>query len=389
MTLIAALSLLAWCVLAAFRGGFWRADQRLNGAPGAELAPWPSVAAIIPARNEAASVAAVVAAHMGADYRGAFNVILVDDQSSDATADIARAAAADRPDRLTIIEGAPLPDGWSGKLWAVAQGVRAASADKAPAYFLLTDADIVFAPDTLSRLVAKAEAGSYSLVSLMARLDARGFWGGLLIPAFVFFFQKLYPFALANDPNDNVAAAAGGCMLVRASDLAAAGGIAAFRDQLIDDCALARTIKDLTPATRIWIGLADDEAVSQRDNRSLSSVWMMVARTAFTQLRLSPLMLVLSVMGMALLYLAPPIIAVSVGAHGNWFAAALALIAWGVMARLYYPTLKLYGGEPWQTALLPAAAALYAAMSVDSARQHWRGRGGQWKGRYYDLRKTS
>ena len=388
MTFIAAFSLAVWCCLAFFRGGFWRADQRLDAAPNAALSTWPTVAAIIPARDEAASIAAIVAAHIASDYRGDFTITLVDDQSSDGTADIAR-AAANGSDRLSVINGAALPTGWSGKLWAVEQGVRAAMADNAPDYFLLTDADIVFAPDTLSRLAAKAETGTYSLVSLMARLDARGLWGGLLIPAFVFFFQKLYPLARANDPDDNVAAAAGGCMRVRASDLIAAGGVAAFRDQLIDDCALARNIKDLTPATKIWIGLAADEVVSQRDNRSLSSVWTMVARTAFTQLGFSPLMLVFAVAGMALIYLAPPLIALGVAAHGDWLAAGLSLIAWGVMARLYYPTLKLYGGEPWQAATLPAAAAFYTAMTIDSALRHWRGRGGQWKGRYYDLSKTS
>ena len=388
MTLIAILALAIWCFLAFFHGGFWRADQRLGATRDAALTRWPTVTAVIAARNEASTIGAVVAAHIAADYRGDFNVIMIDDQSGDGTADIAR-AAADGSDRLTVIGGAPLPDGWSGKLWAVEQGVQAALANHAPDYFLLTDADIVLAPDTLSRLAAKAETESLSLVSLMARLDARGFWGGLLIPAFLFFFQKLYPFALANDPHENIAAAAGGCMLVRASELTAAGGVAAIRDQLIDDCALARTIKDLTPATRIWIGLATDEAVSQRDNRSLSSVWTMVARTAFTQLGHSPMMLAFAVAGMTLIYLAPPLIAIGVAAHGDWLAAGLALIAWGVMARLYFPTLKLYGGEPWQAATLPAAAAFYAAMTIDSALRHWRGHGGQWKGRHYDLSKTS
>lgn len=388
MSLIAALALAVWCFLAFFRGGFWRADQRLGATANAEITDWPSVTAVIPARDEAEAIGPVIAAHMAADYRGDFNVILIDDQSNDGTADIAQ-AAADGSDRLTVIAGAALPRAWSGKLWAVEQGIQAALASNPPDYFLLTDADIVLAPDTLSRLAAKAEAESLSLVSLMARLDARGFWGGLLIPAFVFFFQKLYPFALANDPNENIAAAAGGCMLVRASDLNAAGGIAAIRNQLIDDCALARNIKDLSPATRIWVGLADAEAVSRRDNRSLSSVWTMVARTAFTQLGFSPLMLAFAITGMALIYLAPPFIAIFVSAQGDWLAAGLALIAWGVMARLYYPTLKLYGGEPWQAAMLPIAAAFYAAMTIDSARRHWRGRGGKWKGRYYDLSKTS
>ena len=383
MTLLALLSLAAWIYLATSRGGFWRADQRLDDAASPEV--WPAVAAIIPARNEAASIGAVVAAHLNADYRGDFRVVLVDDNSDDGTAEIAR-NAAQGSDRLTIIDGAPLPEGWTGKLWAVSQGADVASKND-PEYFLLTDADIILAPETLSRLVAKAVAEKLSLVSLMARLDSRGLWGGLLIPAFIFFFQKLYPFPLSNDRNENVAAAAGGCMLVRAEDLEAAGGIAAIHDQLIDDCALARNIKDLSPTTRSWIGLADTEATSLRDNRSLSSVWNMVARTAYAQLGFSPFMLAGAVFGMALIYLAPPVIALSLAIHKSVLATVIALLAWGVMAWLYWPTLKLYRGQPWQATSLPAAAALYTAMTLHSAIRSFQGRDGQWKGRHYSLRK--
>lgn len=385
MTTLAFCALAAWIYLAFLRGGFWRADQRLGDAPAPES--WPSVAAIIPARNEAASIGAVIAAHLDADYQGHLRVVLVDDNSDDGTAETAR-AAAQGSDRLAVINGAPLPDGWSGKLWAVHQGIEDASKSE-PEYYLLTDADIVLASDTLSRLVAKAEAQSLCLVSLMARLDARGVWGGLLIPAFVFFFQKLYPFPLSNDPHENVAAAAGGCMLIRAADFHAAGGVASIRDRLIDDCALARNIKDLTPATRTWIGLADDEVTSLRDNRSLSSIWNMVARTGYAQLGFSLLMLAGAVFGMALIYLAPPLVALSFAAHQNFLATIFALFAWGIMARLYWPTLKLYSGEPWQAATLPVAAALYTAMTIHSAIRSWQGRGGQWKGRHYDLSRNS
>ena len=385
MTILAFCAFAAWVYLALLRGGFWRADQRLEAAPTPET--WSSVAAVIPARNEAASVGAVVAAHLAADYQGDYRVVLVDDNSDDGTAETAR-GAAQGSDRLAVISGAPLPDGWTGKLWAVHQGIEEASAAE-PKYYLLTDADIVLAPDTLARLVAKADAESLSLASLMARLDARGVWGGLLVPAFVFFFQKLYPFPLSNDPNQNIAAAAGGCMLVRAADFHAAGGVAAICDRLIDDCALARSIKDLTPATRTWIGLANNEATSLRDNRSFSSIWNMVARTAYAQLGFSPLMLAGAVFGMALIYLTPPVIALSFAVHQNLLATVFALFAWGIMARLYWPTLKLYGGEPWQAATLPAAAVLYTAMTVHSAIRHRRGRGGQWKGRHYGLSKNS
>ncbi len=385
MTILAFFALAAWIYLAVSHGGFWRANQRLEAAPAPEV--WPAVTAIVPARNEAASVGAVVAAHMAADYQGDFCVVLVDDGSDDGTADKAR-AAAEGSDRLTIIDGAPLPDGWTGKLWAVQQGIEEARGAQ-PTYYLLTDADIVFAPDTLARLVAKAEAEDLSLASLMARLDARGLWGGLLIPAFVFFFQKLYPFPLSNDANENVAAAAGGCMLVRADDFDAAGGVAAIGDRLIDDCALARNIKDLTPATRTWIGLADTEATSLRDNRSLSSIWNMVARTAYAQLGFSPLVLAGAVFGMGLIYLIPPLVALSLAIHQNLLATFFALFAWGIMARIFWPTVKLYRGEPWQSATLPVAAALYTIMTVHSGLRQVQGRGGQWKGRHYDLSRNA
>ena len=383
--MLALIALAAWVYLALFHGGFWRADQRLQDAP--SPATWPRITAIIPARDEAETIGAVIGAHLAADYSGEVRIILVDDNSADGTANAARDVAGET-DRLHIVEGSPLADGWSGKLWAMAQGVEAADADD-PDYFLLTDADIVFARDTLKRLVAKAEAEKLSLMSLMARLDVRGIWGGLLVPAFVFFFQKLYPFPLSNDPNENIAAAAGGCMLVRAAALREIGGVAAIKDQLIDDCALARAVKDISPSTRIWLGLADDEAVSLRDNRTLSSVWNMVARTAYAQLQYSPMLLAGAVAGMMLIYLAPPAIALGLFVHGIFPATLLALLAWGVMARLYWPTLKLYRGEPWQSAALPVAAALYTAMTVASAMRHWRGQGGQWKGRHYDLSKTS
>lgn len=385
MIIVALLSLLAWGFLAAFRGRFWRADQRLGTAPAPDA--WPSVAAVIPARNEAATIAEVIGAHLAADYAGDFTVFLVDDNSTDGTAQNARDAAAGS-DRFRIVEGAPLADGWTGKLWAVDQGLRAAR-EFEPDYVLLTDADIVLAPDTLSRLVAKAENERLSLTSLMARLDARGVWGGLLVPAFIFFFQKLYPFPRSNDVDDNVAAAAGGCMLVRASDLDAAGGVPSIRNALIDDCALAAAINNVSPANRIWLGLADMEAVSRRDNRSLSSVWTMVARTAYAQLAFSPAYVAGAVLGMMLLYLAPPLIALTLAWHTDFTAAILALAAWGVMARLYWPTLKLYGGAPWQAATLPLAAALYTLMTIDSARRHHQGRGGLWKDRHYDFGKTS
>lgn len=371
---------LAWGWLLVSHHGFWRAGERLKRV--AEPPEWPCVATIIPARNEAASIAAVIHAHMENDYPGENPIILIDDNSTDGTADIARGASDDHGDRLTVLEGEPLAKGWSGKLWALQQGLNTANSRSCD-YVLLTDADIVLEPQTLRRLVALAKNRGLNLASLMARLDARGFWGGLLIPSFIYFFQKLYPFAASNDPDQNIAAAAGGCMLVNADALTAIGGFRSLRGALIDDCALARRIKDLSPQSKTWIGLGANDAVSLRDNRSLSSIGSMVARSAYAQLSYSPAMLIVSIVGMSFLYAAPPVIALSLGIHENVAALAFALGAWGLMAYSYWPTLKLYEQNPWQATTLPISAVFYMAMTVQSAIDHWRGRGNSWKGRRY------
>ncbi len=231
--MIGAAVVIAWAVLLLFRGGFWRADQRL---PRDVAAPpeWPGVVAVIPARNEAATIADVVGAHRAADYPGGYPVIVVDDGSGDGTAALARAAGA------MVVAAPALPPGWSGKLWALKAGIEQAGRVAPGAqWLLLTDADIRHGENTLRRLVALAEGRGLAMVSLMARLHARGIWGGLLVPAFVFFFQMLYPFPLANRPGHRVAAAAGGCVLIRRDVLEAIGGIEAIRGALIDDCALA------------------------------------------------------------------------------------------------------------------------------------------------------
>lgn len=380
LTFIAFLAFIAWLWLALFRGGFWRADQRLGDTP--SPARWPGVAALIPARNEADTIGGVVAALSNADYPGDLQIVVVDDGSSDGTADLARAAASRRA--IDIVAAPPLPPGWTGKLWALQTGLdslrsRARQTD----YVLFLDADISLAPDTLSRLVAKAEHENLSLASLMSRLDSRGPWASFLIPAFIFFFQKLYPFARANNPDDNMAAAAGGCMLARWEAIATAGAMESIRGALIDDCAFARAIKNISPSTRIWLGLARDEAVSLRDNRELASIWNMVARTAFTQLGYSPVLLAATVLGMALIYLAAPLIVLTLFSHGNVAALFYAVLALSIMGYIYWPTLRLYDRAPWEAALLPAAGALYTAMTISSALRHWRGQGGQWKGRTY------
>jgi hopene-associated glycosyltransferase HpnB len=278
----------------------------------------------------------------------------------------------------------PLPAGWSGKLWALQAGLAEATRiAPGAAYVLLTDADIVHGPETLRRLVSLAEARGLAMASLMARLDARGRWGGLLVPAFVFFFQMLYPFARVNRPGHRVAGAAGGCVLLRREALEAIGGIAAIRGALIDDCALAARVKHGSPPRAIWLGLADREVVSRRDNRRLATIWSMVARTAFTQLRHSALLLAGTLAGLALAFLAPPMLVVAGLAGAGWWPAIAGGMSWTAMVVAYAPTLRLYGRPWWHGLALPLAAALYGAMTLSSALRHWRGRGGAWKGRTY------
>jgi hopene-associated glycosyltransferase HpnB len=366
VSVAAALSLIVWLALLFFRGGFWRADQRLD-TDMPEPDAWPAVVAVIPARNEAATIGRTVASLLGQDYPGAFSVIVVDDNSDDGTA-----AAAGVSDRLSVVSGKPLPAGWTGKLWAVHQGLDHVTD---AAFVLLTDADIEHSPHSLRRLVAKAEEGGLDLVSLMVLLRCQRAWERLLIPAFVFFFQKLFPFSRVNDPTRPEAAAAGGCMLVRRAAFERAGGVEAIRDRLIDDCALAAAIK---PGGPIWLGLTGD-VHSLRSYERLGEIWTMVARTAYEQLRRSPLALIGTVMGMAIIYLVPPLAVAS----GEGIAAACGLAAWLLMIAAYRPTLRLYGLPAWYGLMLPVAALLYTLMTVDSARRHRRGRGGAWKGRTY------
>ncbi len=380
---IAALAALgAWVVLLGWRGGFWRADQRLDNAPTVD-GLWPGVVAVIPARNEAPTIGRTVTSLLGQDYPGSVSVIVVDDDSDDGTGDAALAAAraiAGGGDRLAMVAGRPLEPGWSGKLWAVSQGLAHADAVAPKAFYvLLTDGDIEHGPETLCRLVGKAEAEGLDLVSLMVMLRCRSSWEWMLIPAFVFFFQKLYPFPWVNDPGRKMAAAAGGCILVRRQALRDAGGIETIRGRLIDDCALAAAIK---PAGPIWLGLTDDVR-SLRAYDGLGDVWGMVTRTAFEQLGRSWLALIVAICSMALVYLLPPL-SVAIGAvTGDWVAGVAGAVAWVMMAIAYGPTLALYRKPLWSAALLPVAALLYTVMTMDSARRYGMGQVGAWKGRTY------
>jgi hopene-associated glycosyltransferase HpnB len=284
------------------------------------------------------------------------------------------AAALGASDRLTVLSGRPLPAGWTGKLWAQSQGVEAAqAASAAPELILFTDADIVYAADELTKLAARAQASGTVLTSLMAKLRCESFAERMFIPAFIFFFQMLYPFAWANDPRRATAAAAGGCMLVRREALRVAGGMASIRNALIDDCALAKRLKAYGP---IWIGLTDGVR-SIRGYPAIEDIRRMVARTAYAQLRYSPLLLVGTVLGLAVTYLAPVLCAV----FGSGLARILGMAAWLLMALAFQPILRFYRASPLWGLALPAIAAVYMAFTLDSAYQHARGRGGMWKGR--------
>jgi hopene-associated glycosyltransferase HpnB len=364
-----------WLYLLVGRGLFWLGRERDDGTAPAE-GPWPPVTAVIPARDEAECVGDTVASLLRQDYPGPFRVIVVDDQSQDGTAEVARAAAAalNAADRLTVISGRSLPAGWTGKLWAQSQGVEAAEgAPEPPDYILFTDADIVYVPDELRKLVGRARTSGAVLTSLMAKLRCESFAERMFVPAFIFFFQMLYPFAWANDPRRGTAAAAGGCMLVRREVLRAAGGMASIRNALIDDCALAKRLKAHGP---IWIGLTDG-VHSVRAYPAVADIRKMVSRTAYAQLQYSPLILAGTVLGLAVTYLFPVLL--TIFASGR--AQILGLAAWLLMALAFQPIVRFYRASPLWGLALPAIAATYMAFTLDSAYQHARGRGGMWKGR--------
>jgi hopene-associated glycosyltransferase HpnB len=371
--LIAVIGAGAWIVLLAFRGGFWRAAERDDRDLPAEPAAWPSVVAVVPARNEADVVAQAIGSLRRQDYPGSFRIVLVDDNSSDGTAEAARGASG--PHELEVMAGAPLGPGWTGKLWAQSQGVARATA-AAPDYLLLTDADIFHQAGALRRLVARAEAKGLVLTSLMARLTVRSGWERLLIPAFVFFFDMLFPFAWVNNPRRRTAAAAGGCMLVRREALEAAGGLSAIRGEIIDDCALGRLMKLQGP---IWLGLTK-RVQSLRPYGGFGDIARMVARSAYAQLGYSPLLLAGTVIAMGVVFAAPPLLALFAHGPAKW----LGLATWLAMALAMQPMLRLYRLWGLWGIALPLAGALYGAFTLWSAVESWRGRGGQWKGRAQD-----
>ena len=363
----------AWMYLIAFRGSFWQV--RDEAALTAAAHPTRSVVAVIPARDEADVIGPAVGSLLAQDYSGPMHIVVVDDHSGDGTAAIARdaAAGAGAAERLTLIAAEPLPSGWSGKLWALRQGIAAARAYE-PDFLLLTDADIVHAPHNLSALVARAEAG-YDLASLMVRLHCESAWERLLIPAFVWFFFMLYPPRWVADPGARTAAAAGGCMLIRRDALERIGGVDSIRHEIIDDCALARRVK--AQEGRVWLGLARDTQ-SIREYRSWRPLWDMIARCAFAQLGYSAAALIGMVLALLVIFVMPPLLLLS----GSAVPMAFGGLAWLAMSLAYVPMLRFYRCPVALAPLLPLIALFYTAATIGSAVQFWRGRGGNWKGRY-------
>ena len=375
-----------WVYLFFFRGAFWRlTDFDDDRCAISAKQKFPRVCAIVPARNEAPTIAATVTSLLQQDYPGEFSVVVVDDHSDDGTAQAASEAAegtnnaSGDASRFTIYSAEPLQRGWTGKLWALNEGVRRVSAEAEQRgepieFFWFTDADIQHAPDTLRRLVARAETDRLDLASLMVLLRARTLQEKLLIPAFVYFFLQLYPPRWIANPNARTAGAAGGCLLIRGSTLQRIGGLAAIRNALIDDCTLARAVKGA--GGRLWMGVTRS-SVSQRDYRSFAEIRDMIARTAFTQLRYSTALLLLTIVALFVTYIAPLVLPFA----GKPVARILGIIACVLMATSFLPTIRYYRLSRTWTLLLPVTAAVYAYATVLSAVRFWLGHGGQWKGR--------
>ncbi|MFE0679406.1 glycosyltransferase [Streptomyces sp. NPDC058961] len=381
---IALLSLVVWLWLLLGQGFFWRTDQRLP--PRTELKDWPDVAVVVPARDEAEVLPLSLPSLLAQDYPGRARVFLVDDGSSDGTGELARSLAEQHPGLpLTVVApGEPEP-GWTGKLWALRQGMALARADE-PEYLLLTDADIAHRPDSLRELVAAARGGGFDLVSQMARLRVASGWERLIVPAFVYFFAQLYPFRWINARRPRATAAAGGCVLLRTEAAERARIPQAVHQAVIDDVSVARAVRG--SGGRVWLGLAD-RVDSVRPYPGLADLWRMVSRSAYAQLRHSPPVLLGTVAGLAFVYLAPPLTFAAGLAGGSPAAAWAGGLAWLVMTGTYVPMLRYYRQPLVLAPTLPFTALLYLLMTVDSAVQHYRGRGAAWKGRTYARPETA
>jgi hopene-associated glycosyltransferase HpnB len=373
LTFIAAVPLTIWLYLFLARGNFWRV--RLDAIVPKPLDRWPKVVAIVPARNEAETVAAAIASLASQDYPGTFSIVVVDDHSDDSTVAVARQAAGDSgaAQDITILPAAPLVPGWTGKVWALNEGIHAAP-EQRPDFYWFTDADITHAPDTLRRLVFRAEQESCDLTSLMVMLRTKTVPEQFLIPAFLFFFLMLYPPRWIADPNKRTAGAAGACILLRRSASERIGGLEAIRGEVIDDCALARAVKK--SGGRIWMGLTR-ASTSLRGFDSVGEIRDMIARTAFTQLRYSFWLLLATLFGLLVTYVLAWVLFLKFNEPG-WLLAGVAI---SLMTTTYSATVRFYGLSPLWAVTLPIAAAFYGYATCVSAVRYWLGRGGQWKGR--------
>ena len=380
MLTIAIASGVIWLFLLLFWGGYW---LRLELKPDeTKLESYPTVWVVIPARDEADVIHRSLESILNQDYPGKLKVVLVDDNSSDSTATVAQETVdkLGKKEQFYLLNGKPLEIGWKGKLWALNQGVNYTQSQDKADYFLFTDADIQHHSSNVSELITKAETESLDLVSLMVLLRSDSFWEKLLIPTFVYFFQQLYPFRLANNPRLPIAAAAGGCILIQTKILEDIGGIASVKTALIDDCTLANKVKSAGGKT--WLGLTEN-TVSLRPYDTLDSIWNMVARTAFDQLSYSWLLLIATVIGMTVVYIIPPVATIWGLLTGNTTIASVGFVTWLIMSVTYIPTLRLYKLPLVIAFLLPAIAFIYELMTVDSAIRHLQGKGGLWKGRTY------
>ena len=372
------LCLAIWVYLLTAHGNFWRvASLRSNVQPVAAMEG--TIAAVIPARDEAAVIGSTVESLLRQTCTQVIHLFVVDDHSSDGTSEAAREAARNcgRSEALDVITGSSLPPGWTGKLWALEQGIQRAP-QLHPKFLLLTDADIQHSPDNVAKLVAIAEAGNYDLASFMVKLHCQTLAERFLIPPFVFFFFLLYPPAWIRDPRRKTAGAAGGCMLIRPEALDSAGGIAAIRHQIIDDCALARAVKQ--SGGKVWLGVTPD-ACSTRVYGTFREIERMIARTAFSQLQHSAWMLLGALAGLTITYLLPLALLLS----GTGMLALVGAANWLLMSAAFLPMVRFYGLNPAWALTLPFSASFYMAATLHSAFKFWSGRGGEWKGRAQDV----
>ena len=374
--LLATTSAISWLILFFFRGQFWRADQRLTNYAKSFI-KLPEIVIIIPARNEETLLGASIGSLLGQTYAGLISIIIIDDNSDDSTPKIVQ-SWCDKNKNMQLINGTTTPHGWTGKIWAMAQGVELAKKRHPNAeYYLFTDSDILHHPDNLSELIYKALNENLVLVSLMVKLRCKSIWEIFLIPAYIFFFQKLYPFSWVNDPKNITSAAAGGCMLVNCQELEKAGGFQVFRSATIDDCAMALIIKRSGP---IWLGLTESTK-SSRKYQFLHEITQMVCRTAFVQLKYSVINLLGTIIGMVIVYTVPLICIIIALISKDILLLILGFMGWIIMFVAYIPTLKLYTRPVWEAGLLPISALLYTVMTIMSAYQYRFGKKPSWKGR--------